>query len=60
MLRKVNAILEGHNVDKQIADNKGDVAYIMADVSDVNIKEIKEIFDSLEGLSSRIKTRILY
>ena len=60
VLRKVNAILEGHNVDKQITDNKGDVAYLMADVSDVNIKEIKEIFDSLEGLSSRIMTRILY
>jgi len=32
----------------------------MADISDVNISEIKDIFESLESLSSRIMTRLLY
>ncbi|EKD13465.1 D-isomer specific 2-hydroxyacid dehydrogenase [Drepanopeziza brunnea f. sp. 'multigermtubi' MB_m1] len=60
VLRKVNEILGDHNVDKQITDNKGDVAYLMADISDVQPSQIIEIFDSLEALSSRILTRILY
>lgn len=60
VLRKVNEILGDHNVDKQITDNKGDVAYLMADISDVQASEIKEISDSLEALSSRILTRFLY
>ncbi|TVY85198.1 D-3-phosphoglycerate dehydrogenase [Lachnellula suecica] len=60
VLKKVNEILGDHNVDKQITDNKGDVAYLMADISDVQSSEIKEISDSLESLSSRILTRVLY
>lgn len=60
VLRRVNEILGNHNVDKQITDNKGDVAYLMADISNVQRTEVKEIFDSLEALSSRILTRVLY
>jgi len=60
VLRKVNEILGDHNVDKQITDNKGDVAYLMADISNVTLSEIKEISESLEALSSRILTRVLY
>ncbi|KFY64509.1 hypothetical protein V496_03237 [Pseudogymnoascus sp. VKM F-4515 (FW-2607)] len=60
VLRKVNAILGDHNVDKQISDNKGDVAYLMADISNVNLNDIKEISDALESLQSRILTRVLY
>lgn len=66
----VNEILGDHNVDKQITDNKGDVcvlmlsksltinvsqvAYLMADISNVQPSEIKEISDSLEALSCKI------
>jgi D-3-phosphoglycerate dehydrogenase len=60
VLKRVNEILGDHNVDKQITDNKGDVAYLMADISNVRLSDIKEISDSLEALSSRIMTRILY
>ncbi|KAF7862826.1 uncharacterized protein EAF02_010375 [Botrytis sinoallii] len=60
VLRKVNEILGNHNVDKQITDNKGDVAYLMADISNVQTSDLKEIVESLEGLSSRILTRVLY
>ncbi|KAF3391387.1 D-3-phosphoglycerate dehydrogenase 1 [Penicillium rolfsii] len=60
VLRKVNEILGDHNVDKQMTDSRGDVAYLMADISDVNSTQIKELYQSLESLSSRIMTRILY
>ena len=60
VLRKVNEILAQHNVDKQISDSKGDVAYLMADVSDVRAEDIKSIHDSLDTLNSRVLTRVLY
>ncbi|KND93434.1 D-3-phosphoglycerate dehydrogenase 2 [Tolypocladium ophioglossoides CBS 100239] len=60
VLRKVNEILGDHNVDKQISDSRGDVAYLMADISNVRYSEIKDISDSLDGLSSCIMTRMLY
>lgn len=53
VLRKVNEILADHNVDKQISDSKGDIAYLMADVSDVKAQDIKEISDGLEALSCK-------
>ncbi|KAJ6438711.1 myosin V [Purpureocillium lavendulum] len=52
VLRKVNEILGDHNVDKQISDSRGDVAYLMADISNVQYSQIKDISDSLEALSS--------
>ncbi|KAI0472029.1 D-3-phosphoglycerate dehydrogenase 1 [Xylariaceae sp. FL0804] len=61
VLRRVNEILGSHNVDKQISDSRGDLAYLMADVSDVQTHDLKEIYDGLEGLQdSRILTRVLY
>lgn len=60
VLKRVNEVLGDFNVDKQISDSKGDVAYLMADISDVKLDDIKQIWSSLEGLSSRIMTRILY
>ncbi|KAI9855394.1 MAG: hypothetical protein M1824_006149 [Vezdaea acicularis] len=60
VLRQVNQVLSDHNVDKQMTDNKGEVAYLMADISDVNHTEIKDLFNSLEALDSRIMTRVLY
>ncbi|KAL1856093.1 D-3-phosphoglycerate dehydrogenase 2 [Paecilomyces lecythidis] len=60
VLRKVNEILGDHNVDKQMTDSRGDVAYLMADVSNVNTATIKDLYERLESLSSRIMTRILY
>jgi len=60
VLKRVNEILGDHNVDKQMTDSRGDVAYLMADISNVNNNEIKELYQNLEGLSSRIRTRVLY
>jgi D-3-phosphoglycerate dehydrogenase len=60
VLRKVNAVLGDHNVDKQMSDSRGDVAYLMADISNVSYANIKSIYEELENLSSRIMTRLLY
>ncbi|EMC96995.1 hypothetical protein BAUCODRAFT_68610 [Baudoinia panamericana UAMH 10762] len=60
VLRKVNEILGDHNVDKQMTDSRGEVAYLMADISNVNVSEIKDLYQHLEDLGSRIRTRVLY
>ncbi|PWW77530.1 hypothetical protein C7212DRAFT_314593 [Tuber magnatum] len=60
VLRQVNSILGDHNVDKQMSDSRGDVAYLMADISDVNVGDIRSLYESLEALSSKIMTRVLY
>lgn len=60
VLRKVNEILSDHNVDKQMTDSRGDVAYLMADISDVDNATIKDIYEQLESLQPRIMTRVLF
>jgi len=60
VLRKVNDIIADHNVDKQMTDSRGEVAYLMADISNVDQGEIKDLYHNLEDLSSCIRTRILY
>ena len=66
---KVNEILGDHNVDKQMTDSRGDVciispgiraindfqvAYLMADISDVSGSVIKDLYQSLESLSCKL------
>lgn len=53
VLRQVNGILLHHNIEKQMSDSKGDVAYLMADISEVKEGEIKDLFTSLEELSCK-------
>ncbi|KAJ6096779.1 hypothetical protein N7486_007525 [Penicillium sp. IBT 16267x] len=60
VLRKVNEVIGDHNVDKQMTDSRGDVAYLMADISNVSAAVIKDLYERLESLDSRIMTRILY
>lgn len=60
VLRKVNEILADHNVDKQMTDSRGEVAYLMADISNVNVSDIKDLYHHMEDLGSRIRTRVLY
>ncbi|KAK6349623.1 D-3-phosphoglycerate dehydrogenase 2 [Orbilia brochopaga] len=60
VLRQVNSILADHNVEKQISDSRGDVAYLMADISDVKEEERKDINEGLESLGACILTRILF
>lgn len=60
VLRKVNDILGDHNVEKQTVDAKGEVAYLMTDISDVQESELKTLYQDLEDLPSNIRTRVLY
>lgn len=40
-------------MEKQMSDSRGDVAYLMADISEVKEGEIRTLFQSLEGLSCK-------
>ncbi|KAF1971824.1 D-3-phosphoglycerate dehydrogenase [Bimuria novae-zelandiae CBS 107.79] len=60
VLRQVNGVLLNHNIVKQSSDSRGDIAYLMADVSDVKEEEIRNLFQSLEELPSSLRTRMLY
>lgn len=60
VLRQVNGILLHHNIEKQMSDSRGEVAYLMADISEVKEAEIRDLFTSLQELSSCIRTRVLY
>ncbi|KAK5944681.1 D-3-phosphoglycerate dehydrogenase 2 [Knufia obscura] len=60
VLGRVNKVLSDHNVDKQMSDSRGDMAYMMADISNVRQGEIETLYKDLESLKERIITRILY
>lgn len=60
VLGRVNKALSDHNVDKQMSDSKGNMAYMMADISNVKQGELDNLYKDLEGLKERIVTRILY
>ena len=60
VLRKTNEILGDHNVDKQMSDSRGDVAYMMADISNVKEADVAQLYNDLEALKERLVTRILY
>ena len=60
VLKQVNEILGDHNVDKQTTDSRGQIAYLMADISNMNTTVAKDLYQRLESLRSRILTRVLY
>jgi len=53
----VNGILLHHNIEKQMSDSRGDVAYLMADISEVKEEEIRDLFRSLQELSCKLSHR---
>lgn len=60
VLRAINAILGSHNIEKQFSDSKGDIAYLMADISGVGHEEVKDIYEAIAGTRANILTRLLY
>lgn len=60
VLKIVNSILGEHNVEKQFSDSKGDIAYLLADIGDVDEKEIKEIYEAIAATRSNVATRVLF
>ena len=59
VLRRVNEILSGHNVEKQFSDSKGSVAYLMADIADVSEEDVRSIYERINQTSANISTRLL-
>ena len=74
-LREFNNIFSevGINVDKQFSDSRlllvylqvtnscrRDVAYMIADVSEVRVDQIKDIYEKLSATPFNIVTRMLY
>ncbi|CAG8793997.1 20159_t:CDS:2, partial [Racocetra fulgida] len=47
VLKEINQILSDHNVEKQYSDSRGEIAYMMADISDVNEDDIHKIYDTI-------------
>ncbi|KAJ2039524.1 D-3-phosphoglycerate dehydrogenase 2 [Coemansia sp. S16] len=60
VLRQINNILADYNVNKQISDSKGDVAYFMADVTVNDPKEINTIYEQVTAIQENIITRVLF
>ncbi|CAH6720620.1 D-3-phosphoglycerate dehydrogenase 2 [[Candida] jaroonii] len=60
VLKTVNNILSIYNIEKQFSDSRGDVAYLMADISDVDVSDIKSLYEQLEQTPYKIATRLLY
>jgi D-3-phosphoglycerate dehydrogenase len=59
VLRQINEILSEHNVEKQFSDSKGDIAYLMADIADVDEEDIQSIHDRINKTRANIITRLL-
>ncbi|KAI3657437.1 hypothetical protein MP638_002249 [Amoeboaphelidium occidentale] len=60
VLKEINRCLANFNIEKQICDSKGSIAYMMADVNTDKEEDLKEIYNSLNGLKENVLTRILY
>lgn len=59
VLKAVNEILSDHNVEKQFSDSKGDIAYLLADISDVTPAEVQDLQARLQQTRANIVTRLL-
>ena len=60
VLKQINRILCEFNIEKQICDSKGSIAYIMADVIVEGEKDLSLIMDSISAIPETISTRILF
>ena len=59
VLKQVNEILSDHNVEKQFSDSKGDLAYLLADISNVSEADVRDLHDRLHKTRANIVTRLL-
>ncbi|AOW06930.1 YALI0F09966p [Yarrowia lipolytica CLIB122] len=60
VLLSVNEIFASHNIEKQYSESRGDIAYLMADIADVDQADIKTLYEKLEQTPFKISTRLLY
>ncbi|WVO17460.1 phosphoglycerate dehydrogenase [Cryptococcus depauperatus] len=60
VLRGINNVLAAHNIEKQFSDSRGDIAYLMADISGVGQEEVEGIYEAIKNTKTDILTRLLY
>ncbi|EPY49956.1 D-3 phosphoglycerate dehydrogenase [Schizosaccharomyces cryophilus OY26] len=60
VLRHVNEILVNHNIKAQFSDSRGEIAYLVADISDCSPSSLETLHTKLESLPGKINTRLLY
>ncbi|KAK4510050.1 uncharacterized protein ATC70_006219 [Mucor velutinosus] len=60
VLRAINEIFAEHNVEKQYSDSKGEIAYVMADISNVTQQHLESLYNAIVATPANIKTRVLY
>ncbi|ODV60169.1 uncharacterized protein ASCRUDRAFT_59581 [Ascoidea rubescens DSM 1968] len=60
VLKTVNNILSNHNIEKQFSDSRGGIAYLMADILDVDAADIAKLHELLEATKYKISIRLLY
>jgi D-3-phosphoglycerate dehydrogenase len=53
-------VFANHNVDKQYSDSKGEIAYLMADITQVTEEQIADLYNRIISTRANIKTRLLY
>ncbi|KAF7436750.1 hypothetical protein PC9H_003583 [Pleurotus ostreatus] len=59
VLKLVNEALSPYNVEKQYSDSKGDIAYLMADIADVSLNDVKRLRETIDRTEANILTRFL-
>ncbi|ORY00998.1 3-phosphoglycerate dehydrogenase [Basidiobolus meristosporus CBS 931.73] len=61
VLKQVNNILANHNVEKQICDSTGDIAYLMADLTiSEGEEDLHRLYERVAATPETIMTRVLY
>lgn len=60
VLKTVNHILSNHNIEKQFSDLRGDIAYLMADISSVDKASLESLYSELNRTPYKIMIRLLY
>ncbi|PVU99244.1 hypothetical protein BB560_005542, partial [Smittium megazygosporum] len=59
VLGQINSVLSGWNVEKQVSDSRGDIAYFIADIRVEDTHQIDSIYSQISSISENIITRAL-
>ncbi|KAJ3286434.1 hypothetical protein HK104_009040 [Borealophlyctis nickersoniae] len=60
VLKQINKVLSEFNIEKQICDSRGSIAYLMADLNLDADTDLQRINDSISSMPENIRTRVLY
>ncbi|KAI8993653.1 hypothetical protein BDB01DRAFT_832438 [Pilobolus umbonatus] len=60
VLRTINEIFSNHNVEKQYSDSRDEIAYVMADISNVTQEHLDSLYHAITATPANIRTRVLY